>query len=205
MTADEILSRLTARVDSWQEGAVSSPPMFPDLSPTQSVELSVQQLGWNMRSASDAAAALEGPDVNGLSATEAIGDLVTHCRHLADREHIRWSTVTWSAERHYYAQTQGERPPTHLGWPHPSSPCLPEMVAYARDEEEVRRANRRRADKATAAIARFSPSYESDLESGMVDLVTGLRHLAEALPGVFWGEIEEAAERHYHAEIRGES
>ena len=39
--------------------SLSSPPMFPDLSPTQSVELSVKELSRNMRSASDAARCLD--------------------------------------------------------------------------------------------------------------------------------------------------
>lgn len=187
---------------------LTPPPMFPDRSPTPSARLSFQETGRNLRSAGNAAAALEVAVDDGLSASEAISDLVGHMRHLADCKGVGWSAIAGPAEDRFYDQTRGEGSPVRPGpGLSPGRPVaavrkMPAVVTYLIDEAEVRRQNLLRADKAAAAIRCFGS--EADVETGMVDLLAGLRHLAAQSPGVDWAEVEATTEMHYHAEIRGE-
>ena len=83
---------------------------------------------------------------------------------------------------------------------------LPDLVLHHRPAETVRRENAERADRAARAARKFYGGTE-DAEIGediITDLLTGLRHLADLLPDVFWSAVMDTAEWHYHAEIRGE-
>ncbi len=188
------------------ENPVHDTLLLPEVEPSERTDLSVLEIGRHLQEAGRAAEALALFGEPGTTAREAMTDLVTALRHLADRDRLSWSEASGWAETHYYDRTRGEgdHPPVAVRMT--GLRVVPDLVLHHRPAETVRRENAKRADRAARAVRKYygGPERAEIGQDIITDLLTGMRHLADLLPDVSWSAVTDTAEHHYHAEIRGE-